>query len=87
MLGDTNAVGLVNDIQQQQVLENLHLVHTCGLGILLVDLRKMASPDPLVPVGGGEPHKALFEDIFESHPAIDYSDNAQPKLKSSNTIT
>jgi len=36
MFGDTNSVGLVNDIQQ-------HLVHTCGLGLRLVDLCKMAS--------------------------------------------
>jgi hypothetical protein len=73
MFGDSNSVGLVNGIQQQ-VLENLYRAHTCGLGLPLVDLREMASPDPLV--GGGEPHKALFEDIFESHPTVDYSDNA-----------
>jgi hypothetical protein len=73
MFGDSNSVGLVNSIQQQ-VLENLYRAHTCGLGLPLVDLREMASPDPLGG-GGGPAHKALFEDIFESHPTIDYSDN------------
>jgi hypothetical protein len=65
MFGDLNSNGLSNNLQHQ-VHQNLHQVRS-SFGVVPPLLRGGAH-DP-------EQNKVLFEDIFESHPSVDYSDN------------
>jgi hypothetical protein len=65
MFGDLHSNGLSNNLQHQ-VLQNLHQARS-SFGLVLPLLRGGAN--------GPEQNKVLFEDVFESHPFIDFSDN------------
>mmetsp|Transcript_119 Transcript_119/g.191 ORF Transcript_119/g.191 Transcript_119/m.191 type:complete len:200 (+) Transcript_119:85-684(+) len=76
MFGDCSSLGLFTDSIHQEVIRNLYQADFTGLGLpVVLDLRGVSSSE-LVLRGGSQEHQAaLFEDVFESHPSIDFSDN------------